>query len=180
MNQMLLNSIIGQGGNRLVRQSLILGAPFLVILAALWFFAYGTGVFPYLGKKVWTERWAATPLVVVSDGVANGMNVGTRRFVFLKGQRIFVDYDLKRLTHGSLDVHIVQVGKIEAGGAGFKRVDRIGRGRVELVAPATGIYAISVKGSPDKNGYDLSYSATWGAYFPAFDPGPKSVAVAAR
>ena len=173
---MLANYAFGDGVVH-ARRILMLGVPGVLIVLA-WLLAYATGLFPWVGSKSWTESWSPTPAVLVATGSSHGSSLGTRRFVFLKGQTVVVEYELTRLDRGLLDVHIVQVGRL--GGGRLERVRKPSRGRVEYVVPATGIYAINVRGAADKRGYDLSYSARWGAYFPGFAPARPRFDLSAR
>ncbi|MCF6197928.1 MAG: hypothetical protein L3J67_00780 [Hyphomicrobiaceae bacterium] len=156
--------VLGREATNSLRGLRKLGLPALAIIPMLSFMAYGTGLFPWLGTSYRVESFHT----IGSSKV--GYSVGLNRFYFLAGQTVFVDYDVKNIEAGKL--HILVSKRWEFGGDNSKTlfVEQAESGRFTFTIPESGFYYIKIGGSSGPNGYDLTYSANWGAYFAGFEP----------
>jgi len=91
-----------------------------------------------------------------------GGNISGGKVYARQGQKIVVDYEVTALSRGRFRVFIMRT----KGLGGFeiladRDTDHEGTGRLELVVPESGFYKVDCDGSPDANGYDVTYEARW-------------------
>ena len=132
--------------------------PALIVLAAGWAIAYATGIAPWLGTATRAEVFDSGPRQQV------GRTIGFETFPFMRGQRIFVDYDLKRVDEGALAIRIVRNGVLYADRKGSALVTTPSSGRFEYVVPVSGRYSIISRCHSKNGGCDIAYTTTWGAH----------------
>lgn len=132
--------------------------PALVVLAAVWAIAYATGVAPWLGTATRAE------LVNGGPRIQEGRTIGFETFPFMRGQRIFVNYDLKRVKEGALAIRIVRNGVLYPDRRGSALVTQASSGRFEYVVPVSGRYSIISRCYAKTGGCDIAYTTTWGAH----------------
>ena len=128
--------------------------PLLAFL--IWVSAYALGLAPWLGFASQTETF------VGQREAPSGVSVGPRTFAFVRGQRIFVSYDLTRADAGALKVRVIRRGDLTPDPRATLTLDRSETGRHEYVVPASGLYTVSLRCAPDDQGCDIAYRASWG------------------
>jgi hypothetical protein len=156
-----ISEIAGPAGRR------IGGAIGLAILAALalWVASYALGAFPWLGYA-WLARssFGAGPIGIIGENRA-GTSLGISTFLFFKGQEIVIDYDAE-VRAGSLWFYVYNPFDGELGDGVAHYVTESGAGEWTVPITRTAIYHITIEGSPTRGkgrGWDLSYTAWWGA-----------------
>ena len=135
--------------------------PFTAV-AALWVFAYVSGLFPYLGHSSGTHE------TTFGGFGRTGVNIGSAKpwqghvVPMIKGQTVFVDYDVK-IDSGYATLSITQ-GYISL--RQLKHIELRGttQGRLSVEADATGFYRIQMRPLADdvKTPSKLTYSFSWG------------------
>jgi len=78
-----------------------------------------------------------------------------------KGQTLTVNYDTE-IEKGGLFIYVRK--KWELPGSqlpGEVRVMQSKRGQLRVLIPETNVYQLGFRGSPGRNGYKLSYTASW-------------------
>ena len=131
--------------------------PLAVLAGAIWAGAYMAGIAPWLGTAQRTEVYESFPRH------AEGMTIGFETFAFMRGQRVFIDYDLERAAKGTLTIRVIRNGALRADPKGSHLVQTMGPGRFEYVIPRSGTYSIVTRCHATTNGCDIGYTATWGA-----------------
>ena len=91
-----------------------------------------------------------------------GGNISGGKVYARQGQKIVVDYDVTDLSRGRFRIFIFR----KKGLGGMKVVadhytGREGPGKTEFVVPESGFYEVDCDGTPDGNGYDVTYEARW-------------------
>jgi hypothetical protein len=140
-------------------------AAVLLFCLGVWAVAYGAGAFPWLGYA-WISRssFGAGPVGIIGETSA-GTELGFSTFLFFKGQEITVAYDAD-IKAGSLGFYVYRPYDGTLGDGVSHYVTESGAGEWSMPVPATGIYHITIEPSPAKGagrGYDLIYTAWWGA-----------------
>ena len=86
---------------------------------------------------------------------------GSTVFAFER-QKIRVDYDVKEIKRGRFYIHVWKAWAPPDTKFRWTRyVKHAGPGVLELTVPKTGLYDVLCDGSPDGNGYDITYTASW-------------------
>jgi hypothetical protein len=156
---------LGGGSIRLGAGAGAWAAVGIIGLAALWGFAYGVGLAPWLGFEQRTVRNLAIGPLTHAGQSSAGFDVGLKTFLFLEGQEVFVDYDVD-IRRGSLLVRVFDETRFEP--ILHTHIVESGTGRISVRIPRTGLYEITLEPSTLKGpgtGYDLTYDATWGAHW---------------
>jgi hypothetical protein len=95
-----------------------------------------------------------------ATGSSQGITVGSKTIYATAGQTIAVNYNAT-VTRGRFQIWIRQrrfmLGPVVANTGRLTS----GIGTLRFTAPRDGWYYISINGSPDGNGYDISYDASW-------------------
>ena len=121
--------------------------------------------FPWLGYAWLTRQsFGAGPFSVIGEDQA-GTNFGISTFFFMSGQEVVIDYDAE-IRAGSLFLYVHDLTKAGQGLGGSHFVTESGPGVWTYRIPRTGLYAITIEPSTAKgagSGFDMSYSAWWGA-----------------
>lgn len=123
-------------------------------------------LFLVLGFGYWSATHGYESKHVRYDGGFSGSSSGVSSddnsiFAF-KGQTITVDYNVKQLRRGRFWVHVFSAwGPVGQRDSVSRYIESTGPGSVELIARETGRYYVSCDGSPDGNGYDVTYTASW-------------------
>ena len=142
------------------------GAGGLFVAAFLiWGVLYALGIVPWLGYAWLTRQsFGAGPLSVIGEDQA-GTSFGVSTFFFVSGQEVVIDYDAD-IRAGSLFLYVHDLTKAGQGLGGSHFVTESGAGVWTYRIPKTGLYAIAVEPSTAVgagSGFDMSYSAWWGA-----------------
>ena len=132
--------------------------PAIVLIVAVWAVAYTTGIAPWLGTATRTELF--------NRGVVQreGRTIGLETFPFMRGQRIFVDYDISRVTKGGLAIRVIRNGVLYPDKKGAVLITKPSKGRFEYIVPRSGRYSIVSRCYAKTEGCDISYKTTWGAH----------------
>lgn len=144
------------------RTALAGGALSLLALGA-WALGYATGAFPWIGYA-WQKRasWGFDPPFSIVGSKGYGTSLGLTYFPFFKGQEIVVSYDVE-IAEGCLWFYVFRPFVPGTGDGVSHWVGASGAGEWTMRVPDSGIYAIAIKPMPRGRGYDLAYSASWGA-----------------
>ncbi len=145
------------------RQGGIIGAVVLVALLG-WGAAYATGAFPWTGRESATVRSFGAGKVTIVGSQKRRNSLGFKRFYYWAGQEIMLQYTAD-VRAGGLRIYL-------AHGAGLRQrvsdtwtVSQSGSGEFTYVIPQSGFYRWSINPTVTRGaeGYDLSYTASWGA-----------------
>ena len=136
-----------------------------VVALLLWGVLYLSGVLPWLGYAWLTRQsFGAGPLSVIGQDQA-GTSFGVSTFFFVRGQEVVIDYDAD-IRAGSLFLYVHDLTKAGQAVGGSYFVTESGKGVWTYPVPKSGLYAITVEPSAGRgtgSGFDMSYSAWWGA-----------------
>ncbi|MCC7049881.1 MAG: hypothetical protein IT562_24450 [Alphaproteobacteria bacterium] len=141
----------------------------LGLLVGVWALLYLTGLFPYLGYKSNTETFDSMFDNPSHLGwtASTGLDVGPETFLFFAGQEVFIDYrvDVRR---GSLWLYVRPY--VSWNSATQEHITASGHGRLVHRVASTGLYYVVAQPSNARgpgSGYDITYTATWGAMWGA-------------
>lgn len=134
--------------------------PIALVIACVMVFlgtGYGLGLFQTLGYEKRNITFSG-----FASGTGSGGGFGLKEMLFFEGQTAFVEYDVE-IRAGAFRLVI---DKYLAGLDSPRHTEEItssGSGEATFRIPETGIYSFRFTGSPRGNGYDLSYTVSWGA-----------------
>ena len=134
----------------------------LMLVLGAWSVAYSMGIAPWLGYAKQSE------VFVGERSGPQGLSIGPRTFGFVKGQRVFVSYDLQRADAGALEVRVVRRGDLTPDPSASLTLERSSKGRHVYRVPKSGLYTVALHCLPGAKGCDIAYRATWGG-LPASD-----------
>lgn len=140
-------------------------AAVLASLFAAWLGVYASGLWPWLGFANVTRRSTSAGNITIAGESRRGIDFGLDDFVFFEGQEVVIEYDAE-VRKGSLRFHVFRLWDGELGDGSTHYVSETGKGAWTARIPATGLYHVSIEGSPTHGkccGWDLSYNASWGA-----------------
>ncbi len=106
----------------------------------------------YESKKIGFQNFGST---------SQGTSIGSKSLFLRKGQAVIVDYDVQ-VEHGGLYVHLFNSWD-PPGRSTTENIKLVktGSGQRRIPVSKTGLYRLSIKGSPDGTGYDVSYTVYW-------------------
>jgi hypothetical protein len=120
-----------------------------VILVGGWYMA----THGYESRRVKSAAFSRT---------SSGYSFGCHRLFGFKGQTISIDYDVTAMPRGHFKISVLRPLKsLSEGPVLYRTIQQLGSGQLEVELPATGFYTIGCDGSPDGNGYDVTYEASW-------------------
>ena len=142
------------------------GLAFVAVLA-IWFGAYASGVFPWLGYVSLNSRsLAAEPVGIVGrDTTGASTQIGLKTFAFLKGQTIVIRYDAE-IRRGCLWLQVWHMFREGKDSSVSTCITASGTGEWTVPVTETGVYAVIIDSSVIRGvrpGWDMSYAAWWGA-----------------
>lgn len=92
----------------------------------------------------------------------SGYSIGGHRLFGFKGQTITIDYDVKAMPRGNFRIMVLRLLKpITEDPLLYQTIRRTGSGQIKVEVPETGFYTIGCDGTPDGDGYDVTYEASW-------------------
>jgi hypothetical protein len=141
------------------------GATLFAAAFGLWAAGYLSGAWPWLGHASMSRSSFSIGPVGIAGEDSTGGSTGLQDFLYLKGQEIVIEYDADIRT-GSLSFHVFQPFDGVLGDGVMHYVTKSGAGAWTWRVPKTGIYTILIAPSVVRGagrGYDMSYSAWWGA-----------------
>lgn len=95
--------------------------------------------------------------------VSSGHSMGSKRVFLRAGQTFAIDYETE-IEHGHLYISLSEFwSPLNTPATGEVRVRQSGSGQLHVAIPKTGVYRLWIRGSPDSNGYALSYDVSWKA-----------------
>ncbi len=136
-----------------------------VVLAVAWLAAYASGAYPWLGHASWTRRSTSLGGLTIAGEERMGWETGLDEFLYVRGQEIVIAYDADIRT-GSLWFHVFRPfdGLLADGATHY--VTKSGSGEWTMPVEETGLYHVTIEPTVVRGagkGWDLSYSASWGA-----------------
>lgn len=140
-------------------------AGLLVLLAFLgWGVAYATGLFPWTGRESATLHSLGAGKVAVFGNAGGRSAFGFSSFYYLAGQEAVLNYQAE-IRKGGLRIHLSRAGGIRKRVSGTKTIGQSGSGEIAVIIPQSGLYRWTIRPTVTRGskGYDLSYSASWGA-----------------
>jgi hypothetical protein len=144
------------------------GATLFAAAIGVWAAVYFSGAWPWLGYASMSKSTVSIgPIGIVGED-STGDGYGLTDFIYLKGQEIVIEYDAE-IRAGSLSFHVFQPFDGRLGDGVMHYVTESGAGTWTWRVPATGIYTVLIGASVARGagrGYDISYSAWWGARRP--------------
>jgi len=92
--------------------------------------------------------------------ITSGYTLGSKRVFLRKGQTFTADYEVQIET-GGLYIRLRKLwAPFNTPATGQLRVKQSGSGQLRIPVPETGMYHLWIDGSPDRDGYDLSYTVS--------------------
>ena len=141
------------------------GSIVLVAAFGLWAAVYVSGVWPWLGyASASRSSFGIGPVGVVGEDSAGG-SYGLSDFLFIEGQEIVIEYDAD-IRSGSLSFHVFRPFDGVFGDGVMYYVTESSAGAWTWRVPETAIYTVLIEPSVVRGagrGYDMRYSACWGA-----------------
>jgi hypothetical protein len=158
----------GEAASAAGEPSFVKAAVIAVSLLLAWLASYVSGVWPWLGKASMTRSSVSAGNITIAGESRRGMDVGFDDFLFFEGQEVVIEYDAE-VRRGSLWFHVFRMWDGQLGDGTGHYVSESGKGTWTARIPKTGLYHITIEGSPTRGkccGWDLSYDAAWGARWP--------------
>jgi hypothetical protein len=140
-------------------------AALVVFALGAWVLAYASGAFPWLGYAWLTRSSIGLGPVTVGGESRYGTSFGLKTFLLFAGQEAVVEYDAD-IRAGSLWLYVYEPYDGRLGDGVSRYVTSSGSGTWTVPIRKTAFYTIVVEPSPTKGagrGWDLSYTARWGA-----------------
>jgi len=141
----------------------IVGALALLALV-LWAAVYVTGIFPWTGREGGTLRSIGAGKISVIGNQNRTNAMGFKTFYYLQGQEAMLHYkaDIKA---GGLRIYLAQGGGLRQPVFGTVNVDKSGEAELSYAILQSSFYRWSISPTVTRGskGYDLSYTASWGA-----------------
>jgi hypothetical protein len=132
--------------------------------ASLWLFLYASGIHPWLGFAEGSARHGAAG-VRVSDDSSGGLST----MLLFKGQKAIWDYDVQVEGSNGVRLRVAATPPQRGFIVRMQRIEATGRGRFEVVVPATGLYRFDYEleplgtlAGPARPG-SVRYRLHWGA-----------------
>lgn len=134
------------------------GTAFYVLLAALclWIFAYGSGLYPYLGKA--GDNNSSSTGTSTSIGK---YNYGVNTMLLFEGQTAFIEYD-STSAEGEITLDVKPVATLGYSDA-MLQVKGEAQGSHEVLIESTGLYSFRHEPALGRRYGKTSYSVSWGA-----------------
>ena len=136
---------------------------FVAILVG-WAASYATGAWPWFGyASVTRSSFGVGPIAHIGENY-RGIDVGLETFPFMKGQEVVIEYEAE-IRSGSLWFYVYRPFSGELGNGKSVYITESGKGVWTVPVEETGLYKISIDGSPSKGrgrGYDITYTVRWG------------------
>lgn len=145
------------------RQGGVIGL--LALLAFVgWSVSYATGLFPWTGRESGTLRSFGAGKIAIIGNKGSRSALGFRSFYYLAGQEAVLHYaaDVKA---GGLRIYLVRSAGLGQRVSGTEMVNQSSSGEITHIIPQSGLYrwVIGPTVTRGSQGYDLSYTAIWGA-----------------
>lgn len=129
----------------------------LAAVSCLWVFAYGSGLFPYLGSGE-REDHHAPPF---QGKPGHSMGFGTNTMLLFAGQTAFYEYES---TSAESDITFdVKPLSVLGYSPAMKRVKGVAKGRLEFPIAETGLYNFRFGPALGRPYGTTAYSVSWGA-----------------
>ncbi len=128
-----------------------------VAALALWVFAYGSGLFPWLGSGELEDHHA--PPFKGAPGYSMGF--GTSTMLLFEGQTAFYEYD-STSPEGEITFDVKPLSVLGYS-ARMERVKGVAKGRIEFPITATGLYKFDHGPALGRRYGTTAYSVSWGA-----------------
>lgn len=145
------------------RQGGVAGA--LVLLVFLgWGAAYATGIYPWTGRESGTVRSFGAGKITVIGNQKRVNSMGFKRFYYWAGQEAMLHYSAD-VRAGGLRIYLAHGGGLRQRVSDTWTISESGSGEFTFVVPQSGFYRWSINPTVTRGGkgYDLSYTASWGA-----------------
>ena len=139
-------------------------AALAVLAFVLWCAAYVTGIYPWTGREGGTVSSIGAGKISVIGNQKSINTLGFKTFYYWQGQEAMLHYkaDIK---DGGLRIYLSEGGGLRKPIFGIVNVDKSGEAELSYNIPRSGFYrwTISPTVTRGSEGYDLSYTASWGA-----------------
>lgn len=129
----------------------------LLAVLCLWVFAYGSGLFPYLGSSELEDHHA--PLFQGKPGYSMGF--GTNTMLLFEGQTAFYEYK-STSAEGEITFDVKPLSVLGYSPE-MKRVKGVAEGRFEFPIAKTGLYQFRHGPALGRRYGTTAYSVSWGA-----------------
>jgi hypothetical protein len=155
---------VSLGGFRIGGQAggLVGGVVALAVVA--WASAYLTGLFPWVGREGGTLKSFGAGKVTIVGSQDRTSSLGFKTFYYWSGQEVVLHYDAE-VRDGGLRIYLVEGGGLRQRVFDAVTVSETGTAEVSYRIPKSGFYTWSIKPTVTAGGrgYDLGYTAVWGA-----------------
>ena len=129
-----------------------------------WAIAYATGMFLWTGRQSGTMRSFGVGKISVIGNTNRTNTFGFKSFYYLAGQEAVLHYaaDIKA---GGLRIYLTRAAGLAQRVSDTRTVSESGAGQISHRIPVSGLYRWSIRPTVARGskGYDLTYTASWGA-----------------
>lgn len=153
-----------QGEFRLGARSGGLIAGLVVFGLAIWAIAYMTGLFPWTGREGGTLKSFGAGKITIVGNQDRTSSMGFKTFYYWSGQEVVLHYDAD-VREGALRIYLAEGGGLRQRVFDTVTVSETGSGEISYRVPKSGFYTWSINPTvaAGGRGYDLGYTAVWGA-----------------
>ncbi len=136
----------------------------LKIVDPIWTTAYMTGLFPWTGREGGTLKSFGAGRITIVGNQDRTSSIGFKTFYYWSGQEVVLRYDAD-VRKGGLRIYLAEGGGLRQRVYDTVTVDETGSGEISYRIPRSGFYtwSISPTVTAGGRGYDLGYTAVWGA-----------------
>ena len=136
----------------------------VVIAVVVWAAAYFTGIFPWVGREGGTVKSFGAGRITIVGNQDNTSSLGFKTFYYWRGQEVMLHYDAE-VRDGGLRIYLAEGGGLRQRVFDVVTVSKSGTGELSYRIPKSGFYtwSISPTVTAGGRGYDLGYTAVWGA-----------------
>lgn len=135
-----------------------------VLAAAIWAAAYLTGIFPWIGREGGTLKSFGAGRITIVGNQDRTNSLGFKTFYYWSGQEVMLHYDAE-VHDGGLRIYLAEGGGLRQRVFDTVTVNETGTGEINYRIPKSGFYSWSISPTVTAGGrgYDLGYTAVWGA-----------------
>lgn len=141
-----------------------IAAALAVLAFAVWASAYAVGLFPWTGSESASLRSFGAGKVSIIGNQGRTGSMGFRQFYYWQGQEIMLRYRAE-IKSGGLRIYPVRGAGVQLNPSDIVTISKSGEGELVFPVRQSGFYRWSISPTVTRGskGYDLSYTATWGA-----------------
>ncbi len=141
-----------------------IAAALAVLVFVCWVAAYATGLFPWIGRESVTVSSFGAGKISIIGNQKRSNSIGFKQFYYWQGQQVMLSYSAD-IEAGGLRAYLVRGAGLDVDPSDIVTISESGVGELVRTIPQSGFYRWSIGPTVTRGskGYDLSYTAAWGA-----------------